>query len=635
MKRRSLIVNLGLSLVVTLALLAVLEGAGRLLETGGRERAVAKYLWDWREMWGRDFYTIHADATGWPPQQEFNRDGLRDRAHTIEKAERTWRVAILGDSVTLGAGIARRDAFPQVLERRLRGRGRRVEVMNVALWGWSTRQERLAYERIARRYRPDAVILAVCLNDIPELQNNLTRPPRWLAWLFERSAFVRVVTNAEGREIRSVEELFEEPSSRRVEEAFDRFFAEVRLLREAARADRATCQVLVFPFRFQVRAGAPPPRAQERITTFCRAAGIPVMDLLPTLSGVGDAAFFDYDHLSREGARVVAREIEQSGWLPEGFSDAAIVRDLVAREGGIRPNLALLAKALGADEDAVRMAAAWGLSRLKGDRATRAARLSAALQEDSSAGVRAEAARGLGRMRVEEPDVRSALFEALADPHEVVRFEVAHALAVVSPDPEEDLDALLAAFESEDESVRAFAAWSLGRLGPDAAPAVPVLTRALRRGDPARAAIERALAEMGGAAAEAVPSLLAGLDAPLPQRRAGAARALGRLRGRAAPAVPALLARLEDEDARVRAEAARALGRIGGPARVAIPQLIARLSDDSARVRALAARALGHIPGAEGARPALERASRDGDRKVMREAAAALARLERAGAKKR
>jgi HEAT repeat protein len=95
------------------------------------------------------------------------------------------------------------------------------------------------------------------------------------------------------------------------------------------------------------------------------------------------------------------------------------------------------------------------------------------------------------------------------------------------------------------------------------------------------------------------------------------------------------VARLEDDDARVRTEAARALGRIGAPARVAIPQLIARLSDDSARVRALAARALGHIPGAEGARPALERASRDGDRKVMREATAALARLDRAPAKQR
>ena len=49
--------------------------------------------------------------------------------------------------------------------------------MNVALWGWSTRQERTAWQRIARGYQPDQAVLAVCLNDIPELQNNLARPP--------------------------------------------------------------------------------------------------------------------------------------------------------------------------------------------------------------------------------------------------------------------------------------------------------------------------------------------------------------------------------------------------------------------------------------------------------------------------
>ena len=63
--------------------------------------------------------------------------------------------------------------------------------MNVALMGWSTRQERIAWQRIARHYRPDQVVLAVCLNDIPELFNNLSRPPRWLARLHEPSALVR------------------------------------------------------------------------------------------------------------------------------------------------------------------------------------------------------------------------------------------------------------------------------------------------------------------------------------------------------------------------------------------------------------------------------------------------------------
>ena len=111
--------------------------------------------------------------------------------------------------------------------------------MNVGLMGWSTRQQRIAWQRIARAYRPDQAILAVCLNDIPELFDNLSRPPRWLVRLHERSALARLVVNAEGREIDNVERLFAEPDAPRVREAMDRFFQEVRALRREVEADGA------------------------------------------------------------------------------------------------------------------------------------------------------------------------------------------------------------------------------------------------------------------------------------------------------------------------------------------------------------------------------------------------------------
>src|SRR5262249_1808652 len=150
------------------------------------------------------------------PWEEINADGLRDRTHPPEKPPGTYRLVALGDSVTLGAGIKPEEAYPQVLEKLLWRSGRRGEVVNVGLWGWSTRQERTAYDRIVRRYKPDQVLLAVCLNDIPELQNNLARPSPLLAALFKRSALVRRVINAPGREIQNVEQLFTDRNSRRV-----------------------------------------------------------------------------------------------------------------------------------------------------------------------------------------------------------------------------------------------------------------------------------------------------------------------------------------------------------------------------------------------------------------------------------
>src|SRR4030066_406032 len=95
-----------------------------------------------------------------------------------------------------------------MLPERLDQQGPWVEVLNVALWGWSTRQQRTAFQRIASRYQPDQVIVGLCLNDVEELQNNLERPPRLLAQLHRRSALVRRLVHAETRQIHGIEELF-------------------------------------------------------------------------------------------------------------------------------------------------------------------------------------------------------------------------------------------------------------------------------------------------------------------------------------------------------------------------------------------------------------------------------------------
>ena len=179
--RRALLVNVSLSLGVTLLMLAALEGGARLVERPRPPRPeVADYIWDWDDKMPGGFYVMKSDAVGWPPWEEFNGDGLRDRTRPHEKPDLVRRVAFLGDSVTLGAEIRPEEAYPRVLEARMAATGAPFEAMSVALWGWSTRQERIAWQRIARRYGPDAAVLAVCLNDIPELHNNLSRPPRWL-----------------------------------------------------------------------------------------------------------------------------------------------------------------------------------------------------------------------------------------------------------------------------------------------------------------------------------------------------------------------------------------------------------------------------------------------------------------------
>ena len=611
MTRRELAANLSLAVGASVLFLAALEGGARLVEKKRPPRPeVADYIWDWDDKMPGGFYVMKSDGVGWPPWEEFNADGLRDRTRTREKPDGLTRIAVLGDSVTLGAELTPQEAYPQLLEARFAAEGRSTEVMNVALWGWSTRQERIAWQRIARAYRPDQALLAVCLNDIPELFNNLERPPRWLRSLHERSALVRVLVNAEGREIDSVERLFGEPDAPRVREAMERFFEEVRALRREVEADGASLALVVFPFRFQVEPGAPRPVVQERIVAFCRAEGLQCLDLLPTLARAGAGAFRDYDHLSPSGAQLVADTLHASALLATARPEALTLGDALAHrsEPGARAAAewlagrrgpptgaatAAVAGVLESDTPGERRAAAWALGVAGPAAQPFVEAVARCARRDDSAGVRASCARALGGIgsRAAVP----ALAAALGDPSEAVRAAAAQALGRVGPTPA-DVSWLAGAVSSPDRYVAAFAAWSLGNLGAAAEPAVGELARALAR-EETNAVVAGALARIGPAAKAAVPELVRALGSADDGRRWRAARTLGRIGPAAETAVAALTAALADSSSVVRAHAARALGRIGPAAKVAAPALQRATGDREAGVRDEARLALERLTG--------------------------------------
>jgi HEAT repeat protein/lysophospholipase L1-like esterase len=593
---QKLLPNLLLAAGVTALLLGGLEAGARVLESRRPPAPpMAAYLWDWEERWEDEFYTVGPPGTGWPPWEEFNADGVRDRAHPVEKLEDSWRVVFLGDSVTMGAGIEPKDAYPQQLESRLKSQGRAIEVFNVALWGWSTRQQRIAYERLARKYRPDQVVLGICLNDVAELQNNLARPPRWISTLHQESALVRRLVNAPGREIRSVEQLFEQGDSKTVREGWRRFFDEVRALRAEVVRDGATLAMLVFPFRFQIQDGAPPPLAQQEIEAFCRAEGLRCLDLLPAIRTAGEHAFIDYDHLSPEGGRVVAEAIDAAGLLPErpSYAETLGAQGLEASAAAV-PRLL---RALVMDDARLRTAAAWGIARIGPPARQALGELTTALREDPSPAVRAEAARALGALgkAANHPAVPQ-LFEALGDASETVRWRAAQALAKTALRAPLHVPQLSGRLASPDPYVRGFAAWTLGSMGHAARDAIPALIAALEQDDSfARSGPALALANMGAVAKEAVPALLEGLKSPDHHRRRNAAKALGKIGPEASDAVPYLVAALKDEDQRVRSQVARALGRIGPAARDALPALEAAAKDPDPSVRREAEDALRRV----------------------------------------
>jgi hypothetical protein len=109
-----------------------------------------------------------------------------------------------------------------------------------------------------------------------------------------------------------------------------------------------------------------------------------------------------------------------------------------------------------------------------------------------------------------------------------------------------------------------------------------------------RHAVER-LAEIGPAAAEAVPALIEALRDSADDVRQGAASALGKIGPAAAAAVPALIEALRDSNNDVRLEAVRALGEIGPCAPEAVAALRGARRDSDEAVCRAAADALGKL----------------------------------------
>ncbi len=545
--------NVALAGASTLIFVGFIEGVARLREPPPVQKE--EYLWDWSERFkDGDFYTFEK-GEGYPPNEETSVDGLRDVTRPVETREGLRRIVILGDSVTYGHGLEPGEAFPQILERSLRASGRDVDVFNMGLPGWSTRQERLAYERIARRYKPNAVVLAVCLNDLAELQINLAKPPGLLLTLFKHSAAVRMALGASRREIGAVEELFNAEGSARVDHAFGLFFDEVKALRAEVAKDGATFSVVLFPFRFQVEPKAPLPSVQARIMAFAAAEKITAFDFLPRAAASTSPTdlFLDYDHFSKAGHEQVA------WWL-------ATLKEVV----GQAPSADLAA----APPEAVR--------------------------EFSVRRVRFEASRLASSPRSALVPVRDAVIkQAVSDPSPRVRFEAAQTAFALGPPGETSIDALVRGVRHEDPRVRAFSTWTLGEMGEAARPAIPDLVALARQdGGAGKTGALTAIGKIGGDSPETIPLLLQELKHPKEARRYRAARTIGRMGPAAAAAVPGLMEALHDPSPLVRLHVARAFGDIGEASKPALPALIEVLNKDrDPEVRKEVSLTLSKLPG--------------------------------------
>jgi hypothetical protein len=130
-------------------------------------------------------FALRPGAEGWWQREgntyiKINSAGLRDREHSLAKPPNTLRIAVLGDSFAEALQVPMESAFWAVAERRLQGGeavgGRRVEVINFGVSGFSTARELITLRRRVWQYSPDIVVLLVTTsNDVRDNSRRLSR----------------------------------------------------------------------------------------------------------------------------------------------------------------------------------------------------------------------------------------------------------------------------------------------------------------------------------------------------------------------------------------------------------------------------------------------------------------------------
>lgn len=223
--------------------------------------------------------------------------GFRDdREYPLAKGPRTFRILLLGDSVTFGHGSIYRNTYPRLLEDRLRAWKPQVDwqVWNLGVPGYNTTQELAYLSEVGPRYTPDLVIVGFYRNDVVD-NNPLPVPTRkriaaaamksWLrSRLYSFDVYKKVLLTLEYR-------LMSTPEERAL---LDNLAAQDDLLKKPSEVAALKQQQLTSPV---------PRSEEERAAEPCREPPGPGIDTLLRTPGLEAwvAAVRTFQQLNREG----------------------------------------------------------------------------------------------------------------------------------------------------------------------------------------------------------------------------------------------------------------------------------------------------------------------------------------------
>ncbi len=267
---------------------------------------------------------------------DLNRLKLRDYYDSPEKPPGAWRLLVIGDSFTYGAGVEIPETFVKKTERMAHEEvSKRIEIWNCGFPGWDTEREVEYLENTALGYSPDMITICFYLNDATdweehpmifsewyksmEKNNFLDKVSYLYRWLHKRLLSMKITRET----TRAFKEAYFTPV-----DGVDRWTLCKRSLRKA----RNLCDqndipftLMIFPILVQLNENYPFISIHERIKRFCEQFDIPVLDLLPAFQGQDAMSLrvrINDAHPNAEGHTIAAKAfyswLKEQNYFPSG-----------------------------------------------------------------------------------------------------------------------------------------------------------------------------------------------------------------------------------------------------------------------------------------------------------------------------
>jgi lysophospholipase L1-like esterase len=263
-----------------------------------------------------------------------NSFGFRDGEYPVERVPGRRRILFVGDSFTLGWGVAQDSTMAELVEQKLNAGGQPTEVINLGIGNYNTAMELELFRRSGLQFQPDMVVLLQFVNDAEPtprpaggIKGLVLSNSYLIALLMDRFIALRPLV-AEGADWKTYySNLYRHgaPGLLASEEAFSEL---IELCRE-----RGIQLVIASIPELRQLVDYPFPQATEFVRSIAERNAVPFLDLLPALEREDPASLWvsvEDSHANARANGIMAdalyekiRSVDGTGGAPPLPADSA------------------------------------------------------------------------------------------------------------------------------------------------------------------------------------------------------------------------------------------------------------------------------------------------------------------------